>query len=402
MRIGFIYRGDPRHRTANRLSMLQNIAAAKRLGHEVVLIIPREGMSRTEAKRALAAALDDFGIRETIPVKCIPRPALKGRGRRSFDFLAACWARAARFDLIWSREFYAADYASAFGLNTILEHHHPFTTRQWKVAKRLLRRKAFKALAAITDVHRQVLLSAGWPEDKVIAAHSGVDLSHFARVNGDRSLRGKFVTDAQPLIVYAGSLYKGKGCEQILLAAERMHDVKFVCVGGRESEVRDFKKQVTSRGLTNIEFAGHVPHADVARYLRAADVLVAPFTRDARDIGGKVIIPFSSPLKLFEYMAAGKPIVASNVGAIPEIIAHEENGLLVAPSSVDELVAGISRLLRDGALAERLAKNARNTAERYTWEQRVTRILEAASRSSRAELSQPERVVLHDNVTHLS
>src|ERR1051325_4721692 len=144
LRIAFIYRGDPRHRTANRLSMLKNVAAAKRLGHEVSLVVPREGMNAAEAEGALANALEDFDISESFPLIRVPRATVRGRGRRGFDFLSAAWARARGFDLVWSREFHAADFASAFGLPTVFEHHHPFNERQWKVARRMLAREAFR------------------------------------------------------------------------------------------------------------------------------------------------------------------------------------------------------------------------------------------------------------------
>ena len=78
-------------------------------------------------------------------------------------------------------------------------------------------------------------------------------------------------------------------------------------------------------------------------------------------------------------MAAGKAIVASHLGAIPEIIKHEENGLLVAAGDVSELVAAISRLLTEPRLATRLAANAQNEAPRYAWDARVARILEFAT-----------------------
>ena len=379
MKIGFIYRGDPRHRTANRVSMLQNIAAAGRLGHEVVLVIPRAGMSAIEARQAVANALADFGIDEHVPVKTIPRPAIKTRFRRSFDFLAALWARGGRFDLIWSREFHAADYATAFGLNTILEHHHPFTARQWRVARRMLKRNSFKGVAAISAVHRQMLLDEGWPAQKVIVAHSGVNISQFANRPAAAALRASLAEQGQPLIVYAGSLYAGKGGEQILLAASKLPQAKFVCVGGRDREVAEFRNEAGTLGLTNLEFTGQVSHARVPDYLLAADILIAPFTAEGRDIAGKIIIPFSSPLKLFEYMAAGKPIVASNIGAIPEIITQEENGLLTPAGNASELVAAISRLLTEPELATRLATNAHNDAPRYAWDARVARILEFAT-----------------------
>lgn len=376
LKIAFVYRGDPRHRTANRLSMLKNVAAAKRLGHEVSLVVPREGMTASEAEGALASALEDFDIPESFPVVRVPRATLRGRGRRGFDFLSACWARARGFDLVWSREFHAADFASAFGLPTVFEHHHPFTERQWKVARRMLAREAFRGVAAISDVHRRTLTDGGLPEEKVVTAHSGVDLSQFERPKASvAGLRRALGAAARPLVVYAGSLYAGKGCEQILMAARERPDVKFVCVGGRDFEVEQLSERAAVLGLANVELTGRVPHAEVPSYLLAADILIAPFTEDGRDIAGKLIIPFASPIKLFEYMAAGRAVVTSNVGAIPEVLRHEENALLVSPGSVAELVGAITRLLNDNALTQRLGAAARRDVQGYSWESRVTRVL---------------------------
>jgi glycosyltransferase involved in cell wall biosynthesis len=384
LRIAFIYRGDPRHRTANRLSMLKNVAAAKRLGHEVALVVPREGMKAADAERALAQALEDFDIAESFPLIRVPRATVAGRGRRGFDFLSAAWARARGFDLVWSREFHAADFASAFGLRTIFEHHHPFSERQWKVARRMLARESFRGVAAISDVHRRMLTAEGWPVEKVVTAHSGVDLSQFDRPRASvAGLRRALGAAARPLVVYAGSLYAGKGCEQILLAAREMPEAKFVCVGGRDFEVEQLTARAASLGLSNVELTGRVPHAEVPSYLLAADVLIAPFTEDGRDVAGKVIIPFASPIKLFEYMAAGRPVVTSKVGAIPEVLKHGENALLVAPGGVTELVAAIVRLLNDKSLAERLGAAARRDARAYSWDERVARVLAFARGETR-------------------
>jgi glycosyltransferase involved in cell wall biosynthesis len=130
--------------------------------------------------------------------------------------------------------------------------------------------------------------------------------------------------------------------------------------------------------LRNIHFLGYVPNVELPKYLLAADVLIAPYTEGSQSIGGDVIIEHSSPMKLFEYMAVGKPIITSNIGAIPEVMRDGHNGLLVTPGNVDELGRAIIRILSDPLLAKRLGATACKDVIQYTWENRVSRILEFA------------------------
>jgi glycosyltransferase involved in cell wall biosynthesis len=84
---------------------------------------------------------------------------------------------------------------------------------------------------------------------------------------------------------------------------------------------------------------------------------------------------FTSPMKLFEYMAAGMPIVATDLPSLREVLRHGENAWLVAPGNAKALVEGICRVLCDGGLAQRIADQARHDAQQYSWQQRASTIL---------------------------
>ena len=105
------------------------------------------------------------------------------------------------------------------------------------------------------------------------------------------------------------------------------------------------------------------------QYLAAADVLVLP-TSAREPIGAR----FTSPLKLFEYMAAGRPIVASDVPSSREVLT-EETAIFVRPDSVSSLAEGISRALRDQAFSSNISNNARELVKQYTWSRRAEIIL---------------------------
>ncbi len=115
-------------------------------------------------------------------------------------------------------------------------------------------------------------------------------------------------------------------------------------------------------------FTGHLPPSDIPARLAEADILVLPNPASA------ISTHATSPLKLFEYMAAGKAIVASNLPAIREILTHDVNAVLVTPGDADALAAGICRLADDGALRETLGGAARAAVAEYSWDRRAARL----------------------------
>jgi len=142
-------------------------------------------------------------------------------------------------------------------------------------------------------------------------------------------------------------------------------------VGGHDKEpdlarVKAFAGQLDC--ASRITFTGLIPPADVAARLRECDVLTLPNPASA------ISNAFTSPLKLFEYMASGRPIVASDLPSIREVLRHEDNALLVEPGNPQALVAGIARLKEDAALGRRLADQARIDVREFTWARRAERL----------------------------
>jgi glycosyltransferase involved in cell wall biosynthesis len=127
-------------------------------------------------------------------------------------------------------------------------------------------------------------------------------------------------------------------------------------------------------GIGNVLVPGFVPHRDVPGCLAAADVLVLPYLK--RIFSAE----YMSPLKLFEYMAACRPIVASDLPALRTVLRHEENALLCEPDSVEALAAAVRRVLADADLGRRLADRAREDVQSYTWDRRAKTILENVRR----------------------
>jgi len=205
---------------------------------------------------------------------------------------------------------------------------------------------------------------------------------------------GSFETRSSPMKVgYLGSLHPGKGMELLEKLARRCPEMHFHIAGGEPAQVADWQKRLS--GQSNVTLAGHLPHHQTSQWLSEMDVLVAPYAREvsARK-GGVEIGRWMSPLKLFEYMAAGRPVVASDLPVIAEVLTHESDALLASPEDAAQWEQELKRLQADPALRNRLAAQARtNLAAFWTWQKRAERILSAMAPNLEAETADPQRGV---------
>jgi len=174
-----------------------------------------------------------------------------------------------------------------------------------------------------------------------------------------------------PRVVYAGHLYAWKGVDVLLDALARLRSVHGLIVGGHEQEpdLARVRGRIASLGLCErVDAIGQVPPGQVAAQLARGHVLALPNGPSATSAR------FTSPLKLFEYMAAGRPIVASDLPALREVLGDGENAILVPAGDPAALAAAIQRLIDDEALAAALGRRAFEMAADYTWARRAERL----------------------------
>ena len=119
-----------------------------------------------------------------------------------------------------------------------------------------------------------------------------------------------------------------------------------------------------------------VAQREVSAYLLASDVLVMPYSSGVTIRDGTEAGEFTSPLKLFEYMAAGKPIVATGVPSVLEILVAGENSVVTSPDDAEEFFEALGLVLGDSELCARISQRARSDATEYTWEKRVEKIID--------------------------
>jgi glycosyltransferase involved in cell wall biosynthesis len=179
-------------------------------------------------------------------------------------------------------------------------------------------------------------------------------------------------------VVYAGQLYPWKGVGTLIRALPLLPDVRLKIVGGLAADdphaaaLRTLAQQLGVE--RRIDFIGFLPHARVAEAIASGAAAVVPLPDNP------MARFFTSPLKLFEYMAAGLPIVASDLPALREVLADDRNSLLVPPDDPAALAAALRRLLDDEALAERLRAQAFADVAAHTWAARAATVRDALLR----------------------
>jgi glycosyltransferase involved in cell wall biosynthesis len=181
-------------------------------------------------------------------------------------------------------------------------------------------------------------------------------------------------TEMVPSLIYIGQLYPWKGVDLLVRALPAIERAGLTIVGGLEDdpEQRRLERLARDTGvLDRVRFLGSRPYAEVPALLAAASIALLPLAE------GIVARCFTSPLKLFDYLAAGIPIVAVDFPTIREVLRDGENALLVPAERPDLLAAAVERLLHDPVLAARLGQQARCDAADHTWERRAGRIVAA-------------------------
>ncbi len=229
------------------------------------------------------------------------------------------------------------------------------------------------------------LLAHGLTPERVLWHPNGVDPDRFdpTAFTGEalRGLRHRYgIADEAILVTFVGSFGNWHGAEVLARVAARtaqrqspsLHFL-FVGDGARSPQVGALLE-----GVEHATLAGAVPADEIPIHLAASDVLVSPHVQNP---DGSAF--FGSPTKLFEYMAAGKAIVASDLDQISEVLAGD-SAVLVRPGDEDDLLRGIDEVASDPARRETLGRHARERViERYTWTHQVRAILAAIGRIDR-------------------
>lgn len=231
-------------------------------------------------------------------------------------------------------------------------------------------RGASRLLVVTRGLGRFVIERYGVHPDKVIVNHNGANLSPRQPGTDRNRVLGRFGLTHKKIVGFAGGLHSWRRPDLLVEIIARLavrHDVGFLLVGDGPDWAAFRKRLADANLLARVALAGRVDHAIIAQYLSAMDVALLPASAF-----------YMSPLKLFEYMAAGVPAVAPRCEAIEEIVSDGDTGLLFSPENAEEAAHCVGRLLDNEGKRREIGEAAvRRVAANFTWRHNAERALAA-------------------------
>ena len=369
---------------ANGIQTMETCVALTARGHDVDLIV------RPDTHSPARDPFDYYGLDPTPRLRIERAPVSGPTAARRLGYLAFAAGRSAgagRADIVLTRDLavasllvglprrlrppvvyeshgYAPEVAAALpGLVSTAIAPNP------RKLARLARREARVWHAAdgyvtITAALAADLTARHGARERVAVIPDGARIPPAADAQFD-------AVNSEPIVAYAGHLYPWKGVDVLLEALALVPNARGLIVGGHAAEPDLGRLQALAQQLgisDRVTFTGMVDPARVPELLRRASVLALPNPASA------ISTRFTSPLKLFEYLAAGRAIVASDLPSIREILHDGVDGLLVAPGDANDLADALRRLLGDPALAAQLARAAFAAAPQYSWDRRAEKL----------------------------
>jgi len=373
MKIVYISYSIVPSRSANSIHVMQMCQAMALNGHQVVLLVPDK---KSEWEKGIDDPYDFYGVKKCFEIKKVFCRSPKGKCL-VFCMAAVFIAKKMKPDFVYTRHAAGSYFSSLFNISNIFESHEPLNN--------ILERFFFRATSRRRPMKRFIVVSEALKKH-YIEKYPWIEnrISVFTDAAGPIGAGVEPVDIHNPekrfLVGYAGHLYKGRGIEIISRLAELCPWAVFHIIGGMPDDISHWQKRLSP--FNNIVICGYVPHKEIYRYLLSFDALIAPYQEQVSVYGGKKkaggsrdTAKWMSPLKIFEYMAAGKAIVASDLPVLREVLKHEFNALFVSPDNADAWEKALSRLKGFPELREQLGAQARNDIEKkYNWRQRAKNI----------------------------
>jgi glycosyltransferase involved in cell wall biosynthesis len=233
--------------------------------------------------------------------------------------------------------------------------------------------KAADVLLPVTAVLADMLVAQGVKRERIMVIPNGIDLAAFEAAPPRDAAKRRLGIDGRLVLGFAGFVRAWHGLDQVIdFIAEARRPELLLFVVGDGPACEALMQRARDRGVAaQVTLAGIVERNDIPAHLAAFDIALQP-----------AATPYASPLKLFEYLAAGCAIVAPRQPNLEEVLEHGENALLFSADEAGAFGESIGRLVADPALRERLGSNAKGTIARgrFTWTGNAERVMRQAQR----------------------
>jgi glycosyltransferase involved in cell wall biosynthesis len=284
-------------------------------------------------------------------------------------------------DLVYTRNLWIAWMSQLFGQRVVFDHYRPWPDQipplqLW--LHRLFCNRRLLVNICHSEYTRGKYLNIGVPADKLRCIHNGYEPQRLEKQLSVEAAKRKIGLDpGRKTVVYTGRVNHKKGLDVVIQAAQSLPDVQFVLVGS----YGDGPIEAQAKAAPNVAIVPFQPAEKLSDYIFAADLLLIPPSWAPLAKYGSTVLP----LKLFFYLAAGRPILAGETPDVMEVLRHGENAILCKPDDVAALIEGIKTVLGDEVLAARIAARALEDSRELTWSARVRKIHDLiASRLSSA------------------
>ncbi|MDD5749182.1 MAG: glycosyltransferase [Patescibacteria group bacterium] len=349
-----------------------------RAGHEVELIVPTR---KNEIKEDLFSfyGLDkNFKIKYLKSFDFINYNSIFGKFavylQNLFYLIRLFFVRLPKDNLVFSRGAEIVFLFSLRGHKTVYECHSWPINKTW-FFKFLAKKSDY--IVTTTNYLKNIFIKNGFSSGKILVAHDGVDLKIFdIEMSKDEARKKLGIRQDLKIVAYTGSfktMGEDKGITDIIKAIRILQDKKqeiyFWAVGGSQADIDFYENLAKEEGVVDqIKLLTKVSIIDLPIYQKAFDILLMPFPYSQH------YAYYMSPLKMFEYMASYRPIIASDLPAIKEIL-DEENCLFCQPDNPSNLAEKILYLYNNQNSSEKLAAGAYCKVKEYSWGSRVNNII---------------------------
>ncbi len=360
-------------------------AALTAIGHDLRLWLPGR-----DPKLDWAELASHYGLAQRFSISWMRSIGALRRYDYSLRALIAGWRWGADLFYVWP--YQAAAIASRWGLPTLMEvHDRPAGRMGPPLFRMFLAGSGARRMLVTTEALRRFLADryarplAG-PFAQV--APNGVDLERYEGLPSPPEARAALGLPEGFTVGCTGHLYPGRGIELTQELARRMHDVRFLWAGGEPETVERWRARLANEGIDNLQILGFVPNQRLPMVQAACDALLLPYRRQIAASSGGDIAETTSPMKLFEYLAAERAILASDLPILRELL-NAENAVLLPPEDPEAWELAIHRIRKYPDRRSRLAERARQEAQAHSWISRARQAVEGLEPGDDRPTDQP-------------